>query len=327
MNNFRQIKPLRVDESPYNFDRLLGLYHSGTLQGNFWYPPTGKKHLQYVYNQAKSGITRPFIDVNLSTASLNGTALLPRTTGGSTRQNYAVIMNHLQPCANIGVTGSEQPIPPLDILSVLYQNYRVMAAKVNFTFMLAPETVAAMEEMTNSTGEFDYWYAEIRFGLYLSDSSSRLTAWGTDAAGNPLTDSEVEQRIQENVQAGLLTTVPMTISNDPKYINNQATISTGWKQIKNQFQRSELDITDNTLFVGNLHSKLAGEDHDSISAPSTLLYAHPFMFVTKHLRKFGTTQNSTTLDTAISFDCSISYECNSIFQDPRIKFSEGESWI
>jgi hypothetical protein len=224
-----------------------------------------------------------------------------------------------------GVTGTESPIAPLDIISMFYKNYRITSAKFEITFMVDPTSVDSVEELANVSNETSYWYGELRFGVYVSDSATPVTAWGADKDGNALTEAEAEGRIKEAVEAGLLTTVPLTISNDPKYINNSATISTGWINIMNQFQNTKTDVPDPAVFTGNLHSKLANEGQNAINDPANVLYIHPFVYISKEIRKWGT-QGTGYIEQSLTIDTNVSHEAVVKFDDPRIRMAEGEAW-
>lgn len=317
----RTLKNQYVSDKPFNFNTLLGKYYDPQIRSNLWYPSSGHYHVKKVYEWFDG--TKPWATQNFAAQATQGDVRLPRAAP-TTYQDFPVTMNALNPLVNVGIGAASHPIGGLDIMSVFYERYRITSSKVSFTFVVDALSVASASE--RSLDETNYWYGELRFGLYLSDSTSRLGAWGLQPDGGTLTDTECENRIREAVESGLLTTVPMTISNDPKYINNSCTISTGWVNILNQFQSIEAtDQKDLNKFSGALHNKLNDETHASISAPTTRLYVHPFVYISKPIRKWGTNSIST-VEQDIDIHCGYSFEAIAKFGEPRIKAAEGETW-
>jgi hypothetical protein len=305
----RYVKTPSIKSKAFNLNSIFKPHvHKGA---QVWLPPNAWKQIEHY--QPFSALDWPFETYNPTLSA--GTATFASN-------NWCVIVNSPRPL-DLAADNTENNVygdsmAPLDLISMLWSKTRITSATVVLVFgMHPPDTTLASNEMS-------YWRAVVRFGCFLSHSPVAKDAWSTQPDETTgLVEGTAAARLAEAYRAGLLTTVPLEIGNDPEVINNTATICMKEINVIEQFQPE--DNVGTVPEVANFATKLpmlleTGITHNSIAHPVTRLYLHPFIIIDRPARGMG----NAAEDTSITFHCDVKVIQNHLFSDPRAKQTEDE---
>jgi hypothetical protein len=305
----RYVKTPSVKTKAFNLNSIFRPHvHKGA---QVWIPPNGWKQIE---------LYQPFSDLDWPFETFD-----PRQASGSAKfasNNWRIILNSPRPfdvaADNVENTIYGDAMAPLDMISMLWSKTRVTSTTCVLTFGMHPP------DTTEATAETDYWRGVVRFGCFLSHSSAAKDAWSTQADETTgVSEATALGRLEEAYRAGLLTTVPLEIGNDPALINNSATLCMKDINIIDQFQPEDNvgTVPEVANFATNLPMLLeSGVTHDSINHPVTRLYLHPFIIIDRPARGMGLAAE----DSSITFHADAKVIQNHLFSDPRAKQSENE---
>ncbi len=310
------VKASNTREKPYNLNSFIGAHFDQSLRSKNWFP--AQAWLTIDHFQTKDQLADAFIDLNC--ASPVGTVFLPEFIAGSPDDYWGLVLNSPKPNditddLNLGSAAFGDPMAPLDIIARMYEKARITGVSAAMTFQQVPASHgSAGNEMSYSSGV-------LRFGAVLSKSPNMRAAWSTsEDFPTPASDAQVKQRIGEAYRSGLLRTVPLIVSNNPKDLGKKASVILPSINVMAQFQQDESTNTgpDPTDFSYILHNEQEGSTHASMSIPTTLLFWHPFAIVDTQMQGFG----GTVEDTSITFAGDTYVKQNHLYSQPRAKLPE-----
>ncbi len=304
----RIVKTPSVTSKAFDLNKFIGpRVHK---RASIWWPP------QAWLKMESNHVGQAFAVFSINPTAASGTVVESENTGSihsclslNSAKPYDVWDNHTSGDSVYG-----KPIAPLDILSHFYNRGRVTSADVSVKFYVQPSSMVAYTDSTIQKGI-------VRIGCFLAKSRNYHEAWSTDVDVGVPTASIVNARIAEAYKSGLLTTVPLTISNLSGDMYNHAELVMRNVNIMNQFQREESSEhnPDPATFSYRI-PRLANTtiDHVDIPHPDTQLFMHFFLVIDKPLSGFA----GTTEDSAIDIRADVQIQQNHLFTDPVAKTVE-----
>jgi len=309
----RVVKTPSVSTRAYDLNKFITprVHKRSTV----WFPPSAWVKL---HNKLNLNLNHVFqIDPRAAKGTINW------TNDDSAAGAYPyIIMNSAKPFdfwtnEVIGDAFFGDPMPALDLLSVMYKKARITSVDIKVRFMLDLPTMVGYTDSTVQAGV-------VRFGCYLSSSADPHAAWSQDEAGTATSDAVASGRLYEAYRAGLLTTVPLVISNRQEDMHKVAELVMRNVNIMDQFQDDETTVTgpDPTNFAFALPNlRNTSNDHVNIAHPNTKLYLHFFCMIDKPLTGLGTTSEESD----IAFHSEVSITQNYLLTSPAGKLAEDEN--
>ncbi len=297
----RVVKTPTVNSKAFDLNKFIApRVHK---RASIWWPPTAwlKTKANHVDNLAKVFTVDPRLAAGqCKLADATGTVF------------SCVALNSPQPFDFIDNQADDntygEAIAPLDIMSTFYKRARVTSCDCSVRFFVNPASMALYTDATIQKGV-------LRIGCFLSKSAQANRAWSTDVDVGVPTSATVELRIAEAYRAGLLTTVPLSISNTPGDMYATAELEMRNINIMAQFQEVETTLTgpDPTNFSYALpRLNVVGVGHSSFIHPATTLFMHFFVIIDKPLVGFA----GTVEDTSIDIQAEVSLTQNHLFSEP-----------